>query len=60
MIKELLVVIKFAEMVLNINNNVMMEIQMTEMVVHQFVKYKKIGFVVVETKIIQIFVDNLQ
>ncbi len=40
--------------------NVMMEIQMTEMVVHQFVKYKKIGFVVVETKIIQIFVDNLQ
>jgi hypothetical protein len=51
---------KYVEMGKSFTYNVMMEIQMTEMVVHQFVKYKKIGFVVVETKIIQIFVDNLQ
>jgi hypothetical protein len=46
MIKELLVVIKFAEMVLNINNNVMMEIQMTEMDVIADVNKNLDGFVV--------------
>jgi|694.fasta_scaffold87950_1 hypothetical protein len=59
MVKQLLVVTKFVEMVLNINNNVMMEIQITETDVIINVNKNLDGFVVEVHLDKLVFVKNL-